>query len=113
AGNGPDRRGRLTTLVQRGSGEGLQLVRTDTTRFSLFSSKCLKSHSDKARKGGIMPKEFTLTEVAQITGIPYYRIYYAHYTGRLPEPKRVGQNRVYTQKDIRKIQEHFDRKETR
>jgi hypothetical protein len=42
-----------------------------------------------------MPQEFTLNEVARLTGIPYYRIYYGHYTGRIPEPKRVGRNRSF------------------
>jgi DNA-binding transcriptional MerR regulator len=56
-------------------------------------------------------KEYTLNEVAQLTGIPYYRIYYGHYTGRIPEPKRVGRNRIYTEKDVEKIKEHFAKKE--
>ena len=58
-----------------------------------------------------MPQEFTLNEVARLTGIPYYRIYYGHYTGRIPEPKRVGRNRIYTDRDVRRIKEHFARKE--
>jgi len=58
-----------------------------------------------------MPQEYTLNEVARLTGIPYYRIYYGHYTGRIPEPKRVGRNRIYTDRDVRRIKEHFARKE--
>jgi DNA-binding transcriptional MerR regulator len=58
-----------------------------------------------------MPKEYTLNEVARLTGIPYYRIYYGHYTGRIPEPKRVGRNRIYTEKDVKIIIEHFASKE--
>jgi DNA-binding transcriptional MerR regulator len=58
-----------------------------------------------------MPKEYTLNEVAWLTGIPYYRIYYGNYTGKLPEPKRVGRNRIYTEEDVRKIKEHFAEKE--
>jgi hypothetical protein len=58
-----------------------------------------------------MPKEYTLNEVVCLTGIPYYRIYYGHYTGRLPEPKRVGRNRIYTVADVKRIKEHFAEKE--
>jgi len=60
-----------------------------------------------------MSKEYTLNEVARLTGIPYYRIYYGHYTGRIPEPKRVGRNRIYTEADVQKITEHFAAKEER
>lgn len=56
-------------------------------------------------------KEYTLNEVALLTGIPYYRIYYGHYTGRIPEPKRVGRNRIYTEQDVKNIKEHFAMKE--
>ena len=55
-------------------------------------------------------KEYTLNEVALLTGIPYYRIYYGHYTGRIPEPKRVGRNRIYTEHDVQNIKEHFANK---
>ena len=58
-----------------------------------------------------MSKEYTLNEVARLTGISYYRIYYGHYTGRIPEPKRVGRNRIYTDKDVQRIKEHFSKKE--
>jgi hypothetical protein len=55
------------------------------------------------RKGGFMSREYTLGEVARLTGIPYYRIYYGHYTGQLGEPKRVGRIRVYTDEDVQNI----------
>ena len=60
-----------------------------------------------------MPQEYTLNEVARLTGVPYYRLYYAHYTGRLPEPKRVGRNRIYTDRDVQRIKEHFTGKEAK
>jgi DNA-binding transcriptional MerR regulator len=60
-----------------------------------------------------MSKEYTLNEVARLTGIPYHRIYYGHYTGRIREPKRVGRNRVYTEKDVQRIKEHFAGKDQR
>jgi len=60
-----------------------------------------------------MPQEFTLNEVVRLTGIPYYRIYYGHYTGRIPEPKRVGRNRIYSEKDVQRIKEHFAEREAK
>lgn len=58
-----------------------------------------------------MPQQYSLSEVAKLTGIAYFRIYYAHYTGKIPEPQRVGKTRIYTAQDVAKIKEHFSRKE--
>ena len=58
-----------------------------------------------------MPQQYSLSEVARVTGIPYYRIYYSHYTGQIPEPRRVGRTRIYSEKDVQKIKEHFSKKE--
>ncbi len=54
-----------------------------------------------------MLKEYSLGEVAQLTGVAYYRLYYAFYTGQLPEPKKVGKTRIFTEKDVQNIKEHF------
>ena len=58
-----------------------------------------------------MLKEYSLGEVAQLTGVAYYRLYYAIYTGQLPEPKKVGKTRIFTAKDVQNIKEHFGIKE--
>jgi DNA-binding transcriptional MerR regulator len=58
-----------------------------------------------------MPKEYSLREVAQLTGVAYYRLYYAYYTGQIPEPKKVGKTRIFTEKDVEIIKEHFGIKE--
>jgi DNA-binding transcriptional MerR regulator len=58
-----------------------------------------------------MPNEYSLSEVARLTGVPYYRIYYSHYTGQIPEPRRVGRTRIYSEEDVQNIKEHFAIKE--
>src|SRR5437764_300478 len=80
----------------------------DHRRLPDFSSKILKAHSSiPDQEGGTMKREYTLGEVVRLTGIPYYRIYYGHYTGRIPEPRRVGRTRIYTEAEVRRIKEHF------
>lgn len=37
----------------------------------------------------------TLAELSRQIGIAYYRIVHAHKTGAVPEPRRVGNHRVY------------------
>jgi hypothetical protein len=82
--------------------------------FSIFFFKILEvTLIYRNRKEGDMPREYTLSQVAVLIGIPYYRIYYGHYTGKIPEPKRVGRNRIYTVKDVQKIKEHFAKKEAK
>ena len=58
-----------------------------------------------------MPKQYSLGEVARLTGIAYYRLYYAFYTAKLPEPKKVGKTRIFTDRDVQRIKEHFAGKE--
>lgn len=58
-----------------------------------------------------MLKEYSLNEVARLTGVAYYRLYYAFYTGQLPEPKKVGKTRIFTENDVQNIKEHFGIKE--
>ena len=58
-----------------------------------------------------MPKQYSLGEVARLTGIAYYRLYYAFYTDKLPEPKKVGKTRIFTDSDVQRIKEHFAGKE--
>jgi DNA-binding transcriptional MerR regulator len=53
----------------------------------------------------------TMPDVVRETGVPYWRLYYAELNGCLPEPKRIGRNRVYTDTDLRRIREYFENKE--
>ncbi len=58
-----------------------------------------------------MPQQYSLCEVARLTGIAYYRLYYAFYTGKLKEPKKIGRTRIFTDSDVRNIKKHFAIKE--
>jgi DNA-binding transcriptional MerR regulator len=58
-----------------------------------------------------MPQQYSLCEVARLTGVAYYRLYYAFYTGQLSEPAKIGRTRIFTDKDVQKIKEHFSKKE--
>jgi DNA-binding transcriptional MerR regulator len=50
---------------------------------------------------------FSIKEVSEKIGIPYYRIAYAHQTGKLPEPLRWKGQRVYVDEDIEQAKEYF------
>lgn len=50
----------------------------------------------------------TLAELSRATGIPYYRVVYAHQTGAIPEPPRVGNHRVYRPGDVEAVVRHFE-----
>ena len=51
---------------------------------------------------------FTTTEVAKVLGIPYWRIVYAHQSGKIPEPTlRIGNRRVYLCEDVLRLAKHF------
>jgi DNA-binding transcriptional MerR regulator len=58
-----------------------------------------------------MSKQYSLNDVVRITGVPYYRLYYALYTGQIPEPQKIGRTRIYTEQDVQKLKEHFAVKE--
>lgn len=49
----------------------------------------------------------TLTELAADLNIPYYRIKYAHLSGKLQEPEKVGGIRIYSRKMIDKVRAYF------
>lgn len=54
-----------------------------------------------------MSSHYTMDEIAEFLGIKYYRIAYQHRIGALAEPTKVGGRRAYTQKDLRRVAEHF------
>jgi len=51
--------------------------------------------------------EYLLRDVATLLALPYYKIYYAHYSGLVPEPRKVGKTRIYTDADLERIRKHF------
>ena len=54
-----------------------------------------------------MSTHYTLTEVARLLGLPYYRIAYQHTVGKLAEPIKAGGRRAYGHDDLRRVAEHF------
>lgn len=51
--------------------------------------------------------EYVLRDVANLLALPYYKIYYAHYSGLVPEPRKVGKTRIYTEEDLERLRQHF------
>ncbi len=50
---------------------------------------------------------FSMQDLSRKIGVPYYRIVYAHQTGRLPEPSRWKNQRVYDDGDVERAREYF------
>lgn len=57
--------------------------------------------------------EYLLRDVATLLALPYYKIYYAHYSGQVPEPRKVGKTRIYTEADLERLRQHFAMKQRR
>ena len=55
--------------------------------------------------------EYLLRDVATLLAMPYYKIYYAHYSGQVPEPRKVGKTRIYTEADLERLRHHFATKQ--
>ncbi len=53
----------------------------------------------------------TLAELSRQTGIAYHRIVHAHKTGAVPEPRRVGNHRVYGPAAAAVVVAHFEAQE--
>lgn len=53
---------------------------------------------------------FTIGEVAKMLSKPRYMISYLFEQSILEEPNRVGNKRVFTEQDINKIQDYFERR---
>lgn len=51
--------------------------------------------------------EYLLRDVATLLALPYYKIYYAHYSGQVPEPRKVGKTRIYTESDLDRLRKYF------
>lgn len=50
---------------------------------------------------------FTLGDAARILAVPPYQITYLLSTGKLPEPKRIGNRRLFTHADLCTISEYL------
>lgn len=48
-----------------------------------------------------------LSQLSRMVGVPYYRIAYAHQTGALPPPGRLGHLRVYTPAMVATVTAYF------
>lgn len=56
---------------------------------------------------------YTMSEVAAVLGVRAHQIRYAHEKGRLAEPARVNNYRVYTPADVERARHYFeDRRRT-
>lgn len=56
-----------------------------------------------------MKNEFrTIREVADLIGVKWYRIKYAHQARLVAEPLRVGNCRLYSEADVRKLKQYFN-----
>jgi DNA-binding transcriptional MerR regulator len=50
---------------------------------------------------------FTLGDAARILSVPPYQITYLLSTGKVPEPVRVGNRRLFTHADLARIAEYL------
>ena len=53
---------------------------------------------------------FSIREVANHLGVRWYRIKYAHMAGLVPEPRRVANNRLYCDADVKRLKHYFLKK---
>lgn len=50
---------------------------------------------------------FSLGDAARVLGIPPYQISYLLSTGKVPEPKRIGNRRLFSIDDLAQISEYI------
>lgn len=64
------------------------------------------------QKGADMQNGYSsVGEVASRLGVGYWKIKYAHASRHIPEPLRVGNTRLYTEDDIKRLELYFGKKE--
>ena len=52
-----------------------------------------------------------ISTVAEMLGVPAHRIAYAYMSKKLPEPEmRLGNRRIFSAEDIRRLRNHFNNK---
>jgi len=50
---------------------------------------------------------YSMTEVCELLGIRYHKLYYAEYQGLLPKPRKIGTCRVYTEAELQRLKAYF------
>lgn len=50
---------------------------------------------------------YGLRDVCKMVGVQYHHLYYAFYTGRIPEPAKIGKVRLYTSAEVEAIKNYF------
>ncbi len=55
----------------------------------------------------------SVSEVAEMLGVYPGRIYRAHRMGRVPEPLKVGNTRLYTDADVEQLRDYFSKQKAR
>jgi DNA-binding transcriptional MerR regulator len=50
---------------------------------------------------------YTTRQVADLLGVRWYRVAYAHHAGHVREPGRVGNVRLYTEAEVRLLADYF------
>ena len=54
-----------------------------------------------------MKKQYMIREAARIVDVRDFRIAYAIDQGYLPEPPRIGNQRIFNDEDIERIRQYF------
>lgn len=54
-----------------------------------------------------MPKLYSTLEVIRMLKIGMHRLFYAESLGRIPEARRIGKGRVYTEDDVEMLRQYF------
>ncbi len=52
-------------------------------------------------------KLYSLSDVCRMTGVAYYRLYYALQMGKIPEAPKIGRQRVFGADDVERIKTFF------
>jgi hypothetical protein len=50
---------------------------------------------------------YTTDQIAKLCDVPYWKVEYAHRTGRIPEPQRVAGRRVYDDASADAVRQYF------
>ena len=50
-----------------------------------------------------MKQTYLMGELSKRLGVPHYKIAYLYMTRRLPEPMRIGNRRIFTDADARRV----------
>tara|TARA_Y100000034_G_scaffold136330_1_gene212236 strand:+ start:9599 stop:9808 length:210 start_codon:yes stop_codon:yes gene_type:complete len=51
---------------------------------------------------------YSLGDVSRLLDVKFYRITYAHTAGKVPEPERIANKRVYQSDDVLALARYFE-----